>query len=106
MPAAAEAAAELTYKEKFEILFELKGPRASTAEIKVTMYPPPFTTHGYSMNQRLVVLDKDEVVRVSKGQYKVMAAAPPSAVLAPPGYYLLFVVYRGVPSEGIWVRIK
>ena len=102
----AKAAEQLTYGKKFEILFELRGPRVSKGEIKVTIYPPPFTTHGYSMNQRLVVLDKDDVVRVSRAQYRVLAAAPPSAVLAPPGYYLLFVVYRGVPSEAIWVRLK
>ncbi|XP_062088789.1 aldehyde oxidase GLOX1 [Humulus lupulus] len=102
----AKEAAELSYGQNFDIVFTLKGPRTRTADIKVTMYPPPFTTHGYSMNQRLVVLDKKEVSRVSKGQYQVVATAPASAVLAPPGYYILFVVYRGVPSEGIWVRIK
>ncbi|POO00872.1 1,4-alpha-glucan-branching enzyme [Trema orientale] len=105
-PETAAAAAKLGYGQRFEVLFRLRGPRVSTAEIKVTMYPPPFTTHGYSMNQRLVVLDKEEVARVARGQYRVVVAAPPSAVLAPPGYYLFFVVYRGVPSEGIWVRIK
>lgn len=99
-------ATELSYGSRFEIVFKLKGPRLRNGDIKVTMYSPPFTTHGYSMNQRMLVLEKDMVVRISRGMYRVVATAPPSGVVAPPGYYLLFVVHRGVPSEGIWVRIK
>ncbi|KAM6583213.1 hypothetical protein CsatB_010215 [Cannabis sativa] len=106
MEESAKRAAVLSYGQNLYIDFVLKGPRTSAAEIKVTMYPPPFTTHGYSMNQRLVVLELKDISRVLKGRYKVSVTAPATAVLAPPGYYILFVVYRGVPSEGIWVRIQ
>jgi hypothetical protein len=30
---------------------------------------------------------------------------PATAVLAPPGYYMVFVVNDHFPSEGIWVHI-
>lgn len=97
---------QLTYGAKFDVLFNLRGLRLTDRDIKVTMYAPPFTTHGYSMNQRLLVLNKENVVRMARGVHRVTVSAPPSSVFAPPGYYLLFVVHRGVPSEAVWVRIK
>ncbi|KAI3464873.1 hypothetical protein Pfo_021536 [Paulownia fortunei] len=38
--------------------------------------------------------------------YQVRVVTPSSNILAPTGYYLLFVVYQEVPSQGIWVQIK
>jgi len=32
-------------------------------------------------------------------------AAPRDASVMPPGVYLFFVVYEGVPSEGMWVKV-
>ena len=75
-------------------------------DIKVTVYFPPFTTHGVSMSQRLLVLKNEGVVEDPKGIYMVTSVAPPGGEVAPPGYYLLFVVYRGVPSKGMWVHIQ
>lgn len=108
MPELAESPAvtELSYGQKFELVFVLRGLRLSDGDVKVTMYAPPFTTHGYSMSQRMLVLRKDKLVRISRGTYRVAVVAPPSGVVAPPGFYLLFVVHRGVPSKGMWVRIK
>ncbi|KAL2892831.1 Aldehyde oxidase GLOX [Bienertia sinuspersici] len=37
------------------------------------------------------------------GQYQIMTAG--SANIAPPGFYLLFVVHRSVPSIGIWAQL-
>jgi len=31
---------------------------------------------------------------------------PSSAEIAPPGYYLLYVVHSGIPSSGVWVRLQ
>ncbi|GFZ02845.1 glyoxal oxidase-related protein [Actinidia rufa] len=36
----------------------------------------------------------------------VTAVGPSTAEIAPPGYYMLFVVHAGVPSSGMWVRIQ
>ncbi|KAL0333880.1 UNVERIFIED_CONTAM: putative aldehyde oxidase Art an 7 [Sesamum angustifolium] len=44
-----------------------------------------------------------KVKEVAKGLVSVVA--PPSAALAPPGYYLLFVVHSGVPSHGMWCTL-
>ncbi|KAK2645618.1 hypothetical protein Ddye_020813 [Dipteronia dyeriana] len=63
---------------------------------KVTMFAPAFTTHGIYMNQRLLMLGTVEVINnVWPGIHSIIAAAPPSGKVAPPRYYLLYVVYKG-----------
>lgn len=57
------------------------------------------------MNQRLL---KVECRRIEKGEEGVVVAtlvAPPTAKVAPAGYYLLTVVNGGVPSRAQWMRI-
>ncbi|CAL4894816.1 unnamed protein product [Urochloa decumbens] len=73
-------------------------------DVKVTMYAPPFTTHGYSMNQRLLILSVT-AFREERRSYTVTVDAPGKPELAPRGYYLVFVVAKGVPSKGVWVKI-
>lgn len=98
---------ELTYGNLFETQFSVEeGDRLTTNDIKVTMYSPPFTTHGFSMGQRLIILKNDELIEQAQGVYRVRLVAPPSGIIAPPGYYLLSVVHRGIPSTGTWVHIQ
>lgn len=92
---------EIKYGVEFNVVIKLKGFEIGRDDIKVTMYAPPFTTHGYSMNQRLLIL---KVTEFRNGRITVVA--PPSGNLAPPGYYLLFVVYGDVPSRGMWLHIE
>ncbi|PIN00941.1 Galactose oxidase [Handroanthus impetiginosus] len=92
---------ELVYGGEFNIEVQSKEVEIDEKYIKVTMYSPPFTTHGYSMNQRLLIL---KMKRIHRGQITVVA--PPSGTLAPPGYYLVFVVHRDIPSRGMWVHIN
>ncbi|MFS7939343.1 putative galactose oxidase [Helianthus anomalus] len=73
--------------------------------ISVIMVAPSFNTHSFSMNQRLLVLDGGNTRSVGKLTYEVNATTPPSGHIAPPGYYMLFVVHQDIPSEGIWVVI-
>lgn len=94
------------YGSSIEILFSLKKLLVEESNLKVTTYAPPFTTHGYSMNQRLVVLAISQLTNVMPGIFQVNVMAPPTGAIAPPGYYLLFVVHRGVPSPGIWVQLS
>ncbi|XP_058075609.1 aldehyde oxidase GLOX1-like [Magnolia sinica] len=97
---------ELKYGQAFALKIKLLGMKVQTNDIKVTMYSPPFTTHGYSMNQRMLILRVGDVKNVfGIGKYEFSTFAPATPVLAPPGYYLLFVVYKGFPSTGVWVRI-
>ncbi|KAK7272711.1 hypothetical protein RJT34_29501 [Clitoria ternatea] len=98
----------MKYNDIFETHFTLQDTdrsRLLKRELKVTIYFPPFTTHGYSMSQRLVVLRIAKVKKARDG-YMAILKAPPSGKVAPPGYYLLFVVHRGVPSKGMWVHFE
>ncbi|KAK4789222.1 hypothetical protein SAY86_020541 [Trapa natans] len=99
---------QMTYGNKFHIGFQISHvPKKAVKrrEIKITMYAPPFTTHGFSMNQRLVQLGISRWFKIG-GINRIVARAPPSGTIAPPGFYLVFVVYRGVPSVGVWVQIQ
>ena len=59
------------------------------------------TTHGYNMSQRGI-----ELVVAGVGAGTVDVESPPNASLAPPGWYLLFVLDANrAPSEGRWVRL-
>ncbi|XP_061371528.1 aldehyde oxidase GLOX1-like [Gastrolobium bilobum] len=101
---------KLRYGHNFQTHFSVNdidgGNMLTKNDIKVTMYFPPFTTHGVNMNQRLLVLKIKSIAEEPNGSYKVKPEAPPSGKVAPPGYYLLFVVHRGVPSKGMWVHIQ
>lgn len=74
--------------------------------VSVRIVAPSFNTHSFSMNQRMVVLKGVEVSWVSGEVYRVVAAGPYTPEIAPPGYYLLFVVHSGVPGSGKWVKIE
>jgi len=122
-PSPTGAAASVTYGAKLALKFSVPasarrrrrrgGAGAGSGsggleEVSVTMVAPSFTTHSLAMNQRLLFLEvaKTAAVRGLAGTYYVSATMPATAVLAPPGYYMVFVVNGHVPSEGIWVHIQ
>ncbi|RAL40443.1 hypothetical protein DM860_006513 [Cuscuta australis] len=95
---------ELRYGESVSVRFEVPGAVEANL-VTVTMVSPSFSTHSFSMNQRLLVLNAGKAEPAGKRMYRIDAETPGSGHLAPPGYYLLFVVHQGIPSEGIWVHI-
>ncbi|XP_047342788.1 aldehyde oxidase GLOX-like [Impatiens glandulifera] len=96
--------AEFLYGQLVPIRFIITGPVDFTT-ILVTLLSPPFNTHSFSMNQRLLVLDKSNPIMLGISTFEVIARIPISSTLAPPGFYLLFVVHKEIPSVGIWVHI-
>jgi peroxiredoxin len=72
------------------------------ADIKsIVLIRPGAVTHSIDMEQRLVGLNFGVVV----GGYR--AIAPGDGNLAPPGYYLLFILnHNGVPSEARFVHLS
>jgi len=76
--------------------------RADVIDIKwISLVRPMATTHSYDSEQRLV-----DIPFRRSGACKLNAQMPGNANLAPPGYYMLFVVNRrGVPSIASWVRV-
>jgi hypothetical protein len=62
---------------------------------------PGATTHSLDSEQRLV----DLPIQVT-GPGAVLIQMPATAIIAPPGWYLLFVVTgTGIPSEGSWIHL-
>nr|XP_016434335.1 PREDICTED: WSC domain-containing protein ARB_07867-like isoform X1 [Nicotiana tabacum] len=95
----------VSYGQKFSITFTL-GFYQPAKELMVSMIPPSFTTHSFAMNQRLLILDVVEVQRLSLFAQKITVCAPPSRNIAPPGYYMVFVVHKGVPGHSSWIRMQ
>ncbi|KAE8057207.1 hypothetical protein FH972_013915 [Carpinus fangiana] len=96
---------KLGYGQKLAVRFSVTGTLAQNL-VSVTMVAPSFTTHSFSMNHRLLVLGAEKVTNLGKSTYEVRVTTPGFGNLAPSGYYLLFVVHREIPSEGIWVKIE
>ncbi|GFP85871.1 galactose oxidase [Phtheirospermum japonicum] len=95
------------YRQQVTVRFTIPSGRVDANMVIVTMAAPSFTTHSFSMNQRLLILSGAGSVTAAIGNtYQIRVVTPESGNLAPSGYYLLFVVHQDVPSEGIWVLIK
>jgi hypothetical protein len=58
-------------------------------------------THAFNSDQRLVVLEI-----VAWGANAIRVKMPPNGAVAPPGYYLLFILNRaGIPSVGRFLQL-
>jgi hypothetical protein len=67
----------------------------------VVLLRPGAVTHGYNQSQRGI-----ECVISGAGAGSITVASPPQANLAPPGWYLLFILNgMRVPSVGRWIRL-
>ncbi|KAJ0043723.1 hypothetical protein Pint_17508 [Pistacia integerrima] len=97
---------EMSYDQQFSVKVSSNEPKLNIDEVKVTMYTPAFTTHGISMNQRLFILGLVDVVSNLSTQivHNIIARAPRSGEIAPPGYYLLSVISKRVPNASIWAE--
>uniref|UniRef100_A0A0A9DY17 Uncharacterized protein n=1 Tax=Arundo donax TaxID=35708 RepID=A0A0A9DY17_ARUDO len=106
-PAPTGAPANVTYGATITLQFSIPAANGLGA-VSVTMVAPSFTTHSFAMNQRLLFLEVSKAAALPDraGTYKASATMPATAALAPPGYYMVFVVNGDIPSEGIWVHIQ
>ncbi|KAM6570939.1 hypothetical protein CsatA_015019 [Cannabis sativa] len=95
----------LSYGQMFSVTFVLPLYRPNPG-ISVGLVTPSFTTHSFGMNQRMLVLEVGRLEHLSIFAYKVSAQGPSTSTVAPPGYYMLFVVHSGVPSEGVWIKVQ
>ncbi|KAL2345758.1 hypothetical protein Fmac_007043 [Flemingia macrophylla] len=78
---------------------------ASASDVSVRIIAPSFSTHSFGQNQRMVVLKLSGVTYLAGEAYYATVVGPSTAEIAPPGYYMLFVVHKGVPSSGWWVQV-
>lgn len=94
-PVISSITTNLTYGGRFTI----NTPDAANIR-EVVMIRPGGVTHAFDMEQRLVGVTFTYAARV------LTATAPASGRLAPPGWYLVFILNgNGVPSVGRFVRI-
>lgn len=90
------APASVTWGEGFSI----DTPEAPSIAEAVILRPGA-VTHGFDMSQRLVQLEIS-----AAGGSNVDVIAPPNGNIAPPGWYLLFILNGSrIPSEGRWIRL-
>ncbi|XP_061363752.1 aldehyde oxidase GLOX [Gastrolobium bilobum] len=94
-----------SYGGTFSVTFSLQVYHPIPG-ISVTLVAPSFTTHSFAMNQRMLMLEVTAVEVVAPFAYKVTARGPLSLAVAPPGYYMLYIVHAGIPSVAVWVQVK
>ncbi|XP_042978456.1 aldehyde oxidase GLOX [Carya illinoinensis] len=95
----------ISYGQTFWATFVLNMYRPESG-ISVALIAPSFTTHSLAMNQRMVILEVTGLEQLSILTYKITVNGPPTATVAPPGYYMFFVVHAGIPSHAVWVKIQ
>jgi hypothetical protein len=79
--------------------FQVQTPDAATIS-SVVLVRPGAATHAFDMDQRLVGMN------FTAGDGVLTVTAPPNGNIAPPGYYMLFVLNSaGVPSVAKFVRL-
>ncbi|KAI6698348.1 hypothetical protein NL676_018467 [Syzygium grande] len=102
-PALDEIPATVRYGEAFDVYVSVTLPVVGIVEVNLNS--APFATHSFSQGQRLVKLAVTGAVPDGNGRYRIGCTAPPSTVVAPPGYYMAFAVNQGVPSVARWVQL-
>jgi hypothetical protein len=79
--------------------FQVQTPDAADIA-SVVLVRPGAATHAFDMDQRLVELS------FSAGAGELTATAPPNGNIAPPGYYMLFILNAaGVPSIASFIQL-
>ena len=73
---------------------------------KAVLIRPGSVTHHFDMDQRYVPLTIDVPSSVLTGSFNLLVQAPTSANIAPPGYYMLFVLNdNGVPAIAKFLQL-
>ncbi|MET0564661.1 MAG: galactose oxidase-like domain-containing protein, partial [Gaiellaceae bacterium] len=94
-PTLSSAPGQVQYGSSFDVMTPDAANIAS-----ISLIHSGSMTHAFDENQRLLMLN------FTRGSGKVTVTAPANGNLAPPGYYMLFIVdTNGVPSVGSFVRV-
>ncbi|CAI9102420.1 OLC1v1000685C1 [Oldenlandia corymbosa var. corymbosa] len=95
----------IRYRRSFSVTFRVSDFLGSE-NLSVRIVAPSFTTHSFSMNQRMIILKGVNVTRVAASTYNVVSIGPSRVEVAPQGFYMLFVVHGETPSTGQWVNLS
>jgi hypothetical protein len=100
-PAITVATSKVGYDDTFAMTFTVAVLKGA---LEMNMESAPFVTHSYSQGQRMLKLKVTAPVAAGNA-FTVNVTAPPTAELAPPGYYMLFPVQDRIPGKAVWVQI-
>jgi hypothetical protein len=94
----------VNYGTLFNVTLPLSTPIPPESIAKVTLVRLAAVTHWFDQNQRYLSLDFFVNPRVP---LTLSVTAPANANLAPPGYYMLFLVSNaGAPSKSVYVKVQ
>ena len=79
--------------------FDVGSPQAASIDA-VSFMRCGSATHSFNSDQRMVGLDIG-----ARTANSLTLKAPPDGFVAPPGYYMLFLLSNGVPSMARFVRL-
>jgi hypothetical protein len=95
-PQISNAPAQVTYSEQISI----ETPQAQSIKW-ASLVRNGVTTHAFDNSQRIVDLDI-----TGRNNTKIQATVPANHNIAPPGWYMLFLVDQaGIPSVARWVQL-
>jgi hypothetical protein len=91
----------LRYGDTAQVSYTSASPIASAVLVR-----PGSSTHAFDMEQRLVILCSTSTVPCSGSGTPLSVTMPPDGNVAPPGWYMLFLVdAAGVPSIAAFVQL-
>jgi hypothetical protein len=89
------------YGAPFSVLYTSASPISSAVLMR-----PGSATHAFDMDQRLVGLCGPSPQRPCSGSGTLSLTSPPNGNIAPPGYYMLFLLdSAGVPSVAQFIQL-
>ena len=95
-PTISSAPANITWGGQFSV----STPDAANIS-QAVLVRPGSSTHAFDMDQRLVGMS------FTAGSGSLTVTAPPNSKIAPPGYYMLFLINnKGVPSVASFVLLS
>jgi hypothetical protein len=100
IPAPRPVVSSVTPEIGYNSIFSIRTPDAANIG-EVVLVRPGSSSHSFDFEQRLVGLN------FSLAGGHLVATAPPSGSIAPPGYYMLFILNKtGVPSVAKFVHLS
>ena len=96
------SAAVIGYNASFSVTYTSTSPISSAVLVR-----PGSATHAFDMDQRLIGLCGPSPQPSCSGSGTLSLTTPPNGNIAPPGYYMLFLLdSAGVPSVANFIQIS
>ena len=90
------------YNAPFSVTYTSASPISSAVLVR-----PGADTHGFDMDQRLIGLCGPSPQPACSGSGTLTLTSPPNGNIAPPGYYMLFLLdSAGVPSKAQFIQLS